>query len=458
MAGALGEEGSMKGAGARRWWRPGLIELVRRLLPERQLMVRSRGQVRLIVLSRFRQLLILGFAVVIFGGVVVASANLFADKLVLRAKDAEIARVRVAFRNLISQVAESQNRFTSAADTLRQNHEYLLDLVDQNSALRRDIEIKEKKAELSRINRIRSGRRAVKNHLRWLEEERGETYRWDIKPAVPGTGQLPFDKIMVGGDAAAQAIDPLKLWDERAAVEKRERDIQRRLLALRDSQRKILFRLTERAIRNISAVEKTIAMTGLDLEGRLTASAGNLKGQGGPFVAAPAAPAGPAGSDLFERDLVVLDRHIQRFDELQRVVRTIPFAEPSRHYYVSSRFGRRRDPINGKWAMHSGADLAGTLGSPILTTAEGTVLFAGHNGRYGRMVEIDHGFGLRTRYGHLQRILVKKGQKVSFHQEIGLMGTSGRSTGPHVHYEIVVDGVPLNPIRFLNAGKYVFER
>jgi len=453
MANTLGEEGSMKGARARGWWRPGLVG---RLFPERQLMVRSRGQVRLIVLSRFRQLSILGFAFVILGWVAVASASLFADELALRAKEAEINRVRVAFRNLIAQVSESQNRFTSAADTLRQNHEYLLDLVDQNSALRRDIEIKEKKAELSRINRIRSGRRAVKNHLRWLEKEQGEAHRWDIKPAVPGDGRLPFDEIMAGGvDAAAALVDPLKLWDERDALGKRETKIERRLFALRDSQRKVLFRLTERAIRNISAVEKTIAMTGLDFEGRLAAFSGSLRGQGGPYVAAPAPP---AGEDLFERDLAVLDLQIQRFDELQRVVRTIPFAEPSRHYYVSSRFGRRRDPINGRWAMHSGADLAGALGSPVLATAEGTVLFAGNNGRYGRMVEVDHGFGLRTRYGHLRRVLVKKGQKVSFHQEIGLMGTSGRSTGPHVHYEIVVDGVPLNPIRFLNAGKYVFER
>jgi murein DD-endopeptidase MepM/ murein hydrolase activator NlpD len=420
-------------------------------------MVRSHGRVRLLVLSRFRQLLILGCAFVVFGWVAVASVNLFADELALRAKETEIARVRVAFRNLVAQVAESQNRFTEAADTLRQNHEYLLDLVDQNSALRRDIEIKEKKAELYRINRIRSGRRAVKNYLRWLEAEQGETHPWDIKPAVPGTGRLPFDEIMAGG-MDASAVDPLKLWGERDALGKRDTGIQKRLLALRDSQRKVLFRLTERAIRNISAVEKTIAMTGLDLEGRLTASAGNPSGQGGPFVAAPAGPAGPAGGDLFGRDLAVLDSHIQRFDELQRVVRTIPFAEPSRNYYVSSRFGRRRDPINGRWAMHSGADLAGNLGSPVLTTAEGTVTFAGHNGRYGRMIEVDHGFGLRTRYGHLHRILVKKGQKVSFHQEIGLMGTSGRSTGPHVHYEIIVDGVPLNPIRFLNAGKYVFER
>ncbi len=135
----------------------------------------------------------------------------------------------------------------------------------------------------------------------------------------------------------------------------------------------------------------------------------------------------------------------------------LPLVAPTRHYYVASRYGKRRDPINRRWAMHYGLDLAGVHRSPILATAPGIVVKAGWSGHYGRTVEIDHGLGIRTRYGHLRRITVKRGQKVGFRQKIGEMGNSGRSTGTHVHYEILVNGRPRNPEKFMEAGKHVLE-
>ncbi|MHA1114452.1 MAG: M23 family metallopeptidase, partial [Alphaproteobacteria bacterium] len=108
-------------------------------------------------------------------------------------------------------------------------------------------------------------------------------------------------------------------------------------------------------------------------------------------------------------------------------------------------------------AMHYGTDLAGVLRSPILSTAPGIVVFAGRKGRFGRMVEIDHGGGIRTRYGHLRRIKVKRGQKIEARDVVGEMGNSGRSTGVHLHYEILVNGVPRNPLKFMEAGKDVHK-
>jgi murein DD-endopeptidase MepM/ murein hydrolase activator NlpD len=93
----------------------------------------------------------------------------------------------------------------------------------------------------------------------------------------------------------------------------------------------------------------------------------------------------------------------------------------------------------------------------VLATAPGTVVFAGWRGGYGWMVEIDHGLGVRTRYGHLKKLLVTKGQKVGFRDKIGLLGTTGRSTGPHVHYEVIFEGRPRNPMKFITAGKYIFK-
>ena len=124
---------------------------------------------------------------------------------------------------------------------------------------------------------------------------------------------------------------------------------------------------------------------------------------------------------------------------------------------MTSRFGVRRDPINGRNANHHGIDFAAGWASPIVSTATGKVKFAGTRSGFGRVVEIDHGNGFVTRYAHLNRFVVKRGQKVKLHQKIGELGNSGRSTGPHIHYEIIYKGRPVNPQRFIEAGRYVVE-
>ncbi|MFQ5765541.1 MAG: M23 family metallopeptidase, partial [Rhodospirillales bacterium] len=102
-------------------------------------------------------------------------------------------------------------------------------------------------------------------------------------------------------------------------------------------------------------------------------------------------------------------------------------------------------------------DLGGPFKSSVYATAPGVVTYAGWKGKYGKLVEIDHGAGLKTRYGHLHKFFVKKGQKVNFHKKIGLLGSTGRSTGAHLHYEVVFKGRAKNPMKFIRAGKYVFQ-
>ena len=125
---------------------------------------------------------------------------------------------------------------------------------------------------------------------------------------------------------------------------------------------------------------------------------------------------------------------------------------------MTSSFGKRRDPINRKWAAHYGVDMGAVFRSSVYVSTAGTVTHAGWKGKYGRMIEVDHGGGIKTRYGHLHRILVKKGQKVTFRQKIGQVGSSGRSTGAHLHYEIVFKGKPRNPMKFIKAGRHVFQK
>ena len=119
---------------------------------------------------------------------------------------------------------------------------------------------------------------------------------------------------------------------------------------------------------------------------------------------------------------------------------------------VSSPFGYRADPFLGRPALHPGVDLVQPAGSDIKATAAGRVTHAGWMGGYGEMVEIDHGNGLSTRYGHMSEVLVDEGDAVKAGETIGRVGTTGRSTGPHLHYEVRVDGEPVDPERFLEAA------
>lgn len=141
---------------------------------------------------------------------------------------------------------------------------------------------------------------------------------------------------------------------------------------------------------------------------------------------------------------------------LAEAAEKLPFERPTRTAR-SSGFGVRFDPFTRRPAFHSGLDFAGGAMTPILATAPGVVSFTGRRAGYGNTVEIDHGRGFKTRYAHLQAIAVRSGQKVALGQRVGGMGSTGRSTGTHLHYEVWVNGRAQNPDRFLKAGAYVRE-
>ncbi len=169
-------------------------------------------------------------------------------------------------------------------------------------------------------------------------------------------------------------------------------------------------------------------------------------GLGGPLVAMDS----PA---LFETKVKELDEALDLVDRMKSEARRLPIANPSPGHSVSSVFGVRKDPLLGTPAMHSGMDFRAPTGAEILAAAAGTVVSAGWNGGYGRMVEVRHADGFTTRYAHMSKILVKTGDEVSAGQAIGKVGSSGRSTGPHLHYEVHRHGKALNPVRFLQVGR-----
>ena len=133
----------------------------------------------------------------------------------------------------------------------------------------------------------------------------------------------------------------------------------------------------------------------------------------------------------------------------------IPSVHPVQKLMYTSNFGIRSDPFRGTAAMHAGVDIPGPVGTPIYATADGMISHASRLGGYGNMVEINHGKGIATRYGHLSKILVADGAHVTRGQLIALMGSTGRSTGPHLHYEVRIDGHAVNPIPFLTTADYL---
>ena len=189
----------------------------------------------------------------------------------------------------------------------------------------------------------------------------------------------------------------------------------------------------------LSQVERVLASTGVDVR-HLFAQFGVTSGEGGPFIPASQAPQS-AGNVSPER--------------LAALVKTLPVSAPLESYQFGSPFGVRGDPINGHASYHTGLDLQAPYMSPVYATAAGTVTYSGYREDYGKVVEIDHGNGIATRYAHLHRQTVSVGQRVAARTQIGFLGSTGRATGPHVHYEVLVNGEPQDPAKFLGLARLV---
>ena len=186
---------------------------------------------------------------------------------------------------------------------------------------------------------------------------------------------------------------------------------------------------------------------GLDMP-RLEASTPRA-GIGGPFV--PVKLTADAGA--FERQLYRINITRTQVERLNRTLALVPYRKPViGEVEFTSGFGVRSDPFLGRPAMHTGLDFRAAMGDPVRATANGKVVSSGWAGGYGRMIEIDHGNGLSTRYGHLSEIGVKIGDQIKIGQVIGAVGSTGRSTGPHLHYETRIDGDAVDPQKFLRAG------
>lgn len=230
--------------------------------------------------------------------------------------------------------------------------------------------------------------------------------------------------------------------------------------AMRAEQIALIKQLSERTNGSVIEAEAFLDRLRLPVEELLEEAGERVgDGKGGPFV--------PHRDDHDEErghnavllsNLVSLDNSLGRLEAMRVLLDGMPIGTPLDGYRISSGFGKRRDPINGRKAMHYGIDLVGPYRSRLDATASGVVTKAGWMTGYGRIVEIQHDFGFKTRYAHLRRISVKRGQKVERGDEVGQLGNSGRSTGAHLHYEVWFEGKRVNPYHYVKAKIDVLQK
>ena len=522
-----------------------VARLLERMYPERQIFLRSRGEVGFVTLGRKSQIALSLVAVSLIGWLAFASVGIYLQKGIIAGKDVHIARMVGAHDRLSADMYAVESKYRQITADLESNQKLLGDVLRQRASLdrvrtellrelgqtrtQRDLALTRSEKLQARLTSLETTLRrtldesnslqsnlsqvtnqlastqferekvrrertalalnldAMREHVLGLKKDR-QNLQSDLDLVTNRLKSTLTDRDRVQKERMALASNLNIMRDNLSGLRKARKDLRQhlqsseemvahltnqrdqamttnqvlnqriagledRLEQLHISQRTLVGNIHDRTDANISELESVVQIAGLDL-GKLLRRVGEKQtAVGGPLLDSSADKAN--NGDLGE--LGLLEDRLSRWSALNALLERLPITAPVDSYSISSRCGKRRDPFTKRLAFHGGIDLAGVRRTRVRATSPGVVTYVGWKGPYGRMVEVDHGLGLRTRYGHLHKILVKRGQKVDFRQKIGLMGSSGRSTGSHVHYEILLDKKPLDPMKFLKAGKYVFK-
>lgn len=480
-----------------------LIALRDRWFQERQIIIRQDGHVKALKLSKNRQMAMAGLA----GGLVfwslLASGAYVIQTVQITKKSAEIERTRIAYHELIEEVTSQHDKTLGIARDLDYYRAYLLTMIEQNEALRSDLSSIANRLEDTESDRERyvAAEQALRGQLRDMEREltnlseRNDMLQNDVgsmRNRVAATEEdrrrfttarvaierniAKLEGDLTGSQNRVAELEKLvqqkqEVVDQaqaqrRTAVIERDEAVQKaeaaskKLSDVEKAHQVALAKIEERTAKTLAQVEQIVTSTGLDIRQFVPTLAPSNKpgqqGRGGPFV--------PLRDQLKELPLESqrkadnLGGYVQRLDSLMPFFSGLPLVTPVKSFAITGGFGPRRDPFNNRAAMHEGIDLQSPLGTPIRATAPGRVVFAGWHSAYGRMVEIDHGNGIRTRYAHMNSLKAKEGERVERLDTIGTMGASGRASGIHLHYEVLVRGKPLDPSRFLKANGNVLTK
>ncbi len=422
--------------------------LLERWFPERQVMLRTDGRVAYIQLTKRIQLAAFSVLLLIGAWTVFGSVSYVLHGQVIAAKEGQIADARLAYRSLLSEVVDYQNKFSTLTRDLEQNNTVMLGLVEKNSALEQNLRSVQNRLEMTEKERqqVIAARQNLKTELNTLEGR--------MRSMANHNFSLKGSLDTIESDLQVAMSERNEAQYEGVRMRRQLQKLEARLGQLQDNELDVVQRLTEQTVKFVSDMDKVVQMAGLKTDTLLPAEDVQLRDQGGPFFALSDKE---LPGDGLKASLAVLENNIALSNALREVMGRLPLSSPLDSYYLTSSYGKRRDPVNKRWAMHYGLDMGAPFRSTVYATAPGVVTYAGWKGRYGKFVEITHGNGVKTRFGHMSKILVKKGQKIAFRDKVGLLGSTGRSTGPHLHYEVVFKGKSKNPLKFIKAGRHVFQ-
>jgi len=428
--------------------------IIGRLFKERQIYHRSDGVVHFISMSTRTQI---ALAVVVGAAllwIAYASVNVVFKEQIIVAKDRDRRVVETVYNKRLAQAQRAYDDVSSLNVIMQQEFdETMAEISARQQTLKAMVE---RNASVDTDERTLSKSLSEAGSPNGQKPLNGNRIMIDVAPAEPTPRQSRLSQLRREAQRAAMSSGAQVPPNSPAAPALHQ--MRSAASDLYVEQVLLLAQLEERANRKIKNLKMILASTGVSPDQLVSPAkiSNTLLAQGGPFI--DASNFSSSASTAFFRQANRTGLVVDELRDYQDAVDSIPLSSPlmvSRRF--TSGFGVRRDPINGRLASHHGIDFSAAWASPVTATADGKVRYAGVRNGFGWVVEIDHGNGFMTRYAHLNRIVVRTGQRVKLHQKVGELGNSGRSTGPHVHYEIMFHGQPRNPLRFIEAGRYVFE-
>ena len=433
-----------------------------RWFPERRLFLRSDTDTRFIRLKPGTQLIAFSGSALVVAWAIIATAILLMDSIgsgnfreqAKRDQRTYELRLNVLAAERDARAAEAlaaQERFNSALGQISVMQSQLL----QSETRRREMETGIEVIQTTLRRTIRE-REAARVELAALKEqiEGGNGANGAVMASSPAAGEA-IDFLSMALSETAAERDLVRADAEEALIRADEMAFEIRLMQDQNDQ---IFRQLEEAMAvSVSPLDKMFRSAGLNTDTIISQVRRGYSGQGGPLTPLSFST---RGDDTVTPDTERANRILNQMDQLniyRIAAEKAPFATPVKSgFRFTSGFGVRRDPKTGGRRMHEGVDFAGPVGTPLYATADGTVIHAGWQSGYGRLVKIRHEFGIETRFAHLSKINVSVGQRVSRGDRIGDMGASGRVTGPHLHYEVRVGGQAVNPMIYIKAANDVF--
>ncbi|TNY32149.1 M23 family metallopeptidase [Pelagovum pacificum] len=425
-----------------------------RRFPERRLFIRSDNETRFIRLKSETQLVAWTGATLVVGWTIIATAILLMDSIGAGNFRAQAQRDQLIYEERLSAMSDerdmradeavaAQERFASALDQISVMQTQLLESETRRNELETGIDVIQ--ATLRRtMDEREDAREELDTLVAEIEGGDGRMPGSAVEQEMNGTVDLLAAALADTADERDQVAADAEFALEHAA----EMELELRLLQEKND---VIFRQLEEAMTvSVEPLDRMFRQAGLNPDDMIATVRRGYSGTGGPLTPLSFSTRG-SGSDADTDRANAILNGLDEINIYRIAAERAPFDVPVKDSFrFTSGFGMR-------WGrMHEGTDFAAPIGTPIYATADGVVTHAGWSSGYGRLTKIQHEFGIETRYAHQNRILVSVGERVSRGEHIGDIGNSGRSTGPHLHYEVRVGGRPVNPMTYIRAGQDVF--